>query len=74
MNGNLVTRVRLTTELSFIPAGRGKISFSNEVTLSKATPPGNPLYSGLVNHHITDTTVFCVLLFGYNLVGCCCFV
>jgi len=43
---NLVTRVRLTTELSFIPAGKVKFRFSNGITLSISTTPDQDSCSG----------------------------
>lgn len=75
MNENLVT-VEKATDLSFILAGRWKMSFLQWSNPRRLTMPGQLLCSRVINQHIMESNIFVyfylvtVCLFSFWVLFC----
>lgn len=74
MNENLAT-VEKATDLSFILAGRWKMSFLQWSNPRRLTMPGQLLCSRVINQHIMESNIFVYFyLVTVCLLSGCCFV
>jgi hypothetical protein len=60
MNINFVTRIKVNNATVIYMSWERESVFSNGMTLSTSTTPGQISCSGVVGQHITESTVLCV--------------